>query len=395
MEPFSSSHNTAGSQSVPEISPNELVKILESRIPVQIVDMRARGNDASWKAGFLPDESILNIVGSHLVQVTSAEQAGLDHARPVVVLCAHGNDSKIGAAHLNRLGMQARSLTGGMAAWMMTSVPRIVPSPRTIDLLVQFDRIGKESLSYVLISDREAILIDPPRDVHPHLQCIEEAGAKVVAVADTHVHADFLSGAQRIGRELMVPYYLHPADGVFPYDGRPGRLETSNVSDGMNIRVGECRLIARHTPGHSPGSVTYMVGEEAAFTGDFIFVASIGRPDLADKTEEWSASLWRSLQSAKNSWSADMMVYPAHYSSRTARGAGGVIGGRFGDLVRTNPGLQMADEKDFLRWITESVTSAPSAYRTIKGANIGLFTVDEREAEVLENGKNECAVGFP
>ena len=180
---------------------------------------------------------------------------------------------------------------------------------------------------------------------------------------------------------------------VYPYDGTPGRLDVQEIVDGMIIRLGHCALVARHTPGHSPGSVSYVIGQEAAFTGDFIFLTSIGRPDLAEKTGEWSAMLWKSIQSVKKSWHPDMMIYPAHYTSQTARARGGPIGRSFGDILRDNPGLNAGSEREFLEWIHRSVSPAPPAYRTIKGVNVGLFTVTDQEAELLEHGKNECAVG--
>ena len=163
MDTHSSSDNTVSTRSVPEISPMELVRTLEEGDRVQIVDIRAASGGGGMKAGFLPEEKILNIVGSKLLRIENPAEAGIDPAIPVVVICAHGNDSKIGTMHLNRIGAKARSLSGGMAAWMNVSVPRILRTPASLDRLVQFDRVGKEALSYLLISRGEALIIDPPR----------------------------------------------------------------------------------------------------------------------------------------------------------------------------------------------------------------------------------------
>ena len=385
------SNNTATVYTVPEITPLELVRKLESGELIQIVDVRARVGGTAVP-GSIPEDKIHNIVGSRLLKSTRLEDTGMKPGTQVIVICAHGNDSKTAAQHLNRLGAQAWSLTGGVAAWMKLSVPRKLLPPSALDQLVQFDRVGKEALSYALISNGKAMLIDPPRNFAAHLQFLVEEGATLIAVADTHVHADYISGGLDISRRLGVPYYLHPADSIYPYDSTPGHLEFTPVSDGMTIQFGRCVITADHTPGHSPGSVTYRVGSEAAFTGDFLFISSVGRPDLADKTDEWASQLWRSIQRAKSSWTSAMMVYPAHYTSQTPRGDDGTIADSFSHLLANNPALKEMTEAEFLRWIKAHEAVVPAEYRTIKGINVGLFTAGEDEADMLENGKNECAV---
>lgn len=360
---------------------------------MQIVDVRASNDLHAPAAGLIPEDWTRRIVGSRLLRVTDLNATGIEAATPVVVICGHGNDSKAVAMHLNKLGANARSLAGGMAAWMMLSVPRKLITPPSLDRLVQFDRVGKEALSYVLISSGEAMIIDPPRDFSAHLRCIEDSGATLVAVADTHVHADYISGAPRIASERGIPYYLHPDDCVYPYDGRAGYLAFQPLSDKMSIRMGRCVVRVLHTPGHSLGSVTFVVGEDAAFTGDFLLITSVGRPDLADKTQAWSALLWKSMQSVRSIWASELMIYPAHYTPQTQRMNDGAIGDSFGHLLRQNPLLGITLESEFAEWIKGNETTPPGAYRTIKGINVKLFAVDDREADELESGRNECALG--
>jgi len=386
MKTFSSNNNL---DTVPEVTPAELARAFEAGDRIQIIDVRRPSSIAP--VGLMPPG--LNIVGSTLLGYTDLGETGVDASTPAVVICARGNDSRVAAHHLNRLGAHAQSLAGGMTAWMKLSVPRTVTPPPSLDRLVQFDRVGKEALSYVLISAGEALIIDPPRDADSLLRYIDDEGATLVGVADTHVHADYISGATAIARARGVPYYLHPYDSVFPYDGTQGSVEFQPISDGMSIRCGRCPMMVVHTPGHSPGSVTYIVKDTAAFTGDFLFITSIGRPDLADRTEEWSALLWTSIQRAKSQWPSTLMIYPAHYTSQTARTGDGVIGEPFGSLLVRNPSLGISSESSFMHWIEQHVASFPDAYRTIKGINVGLFSADDREADELENGRNECALG--
>jgi glyoxylase-like metal-dependent hydrolase (beta-lactamase superfamily II) len=279
-----------------------------------------------------------------------------------------------------------------MAAWMMLSVPRELNPPPSAQHLVQLDRVGKGALSYLLISNGQAIVIDPPRDFSPHLAFIENAKAHLVGVADTHVHADYISGGARLSGEYGVPYYLHPGDTVYPYDGTPGRIRVHEVRDGMNIPVGACAISVVHTPGHSPGSVTYVADHHSAFTGDFLFISSLGRPDLAEKTEEWSLLLWNSLQEVKRRWPPDLLIYPAHYASEGERRDDRTIGAALGEVVRHNAPLQKAAWPEFAGWIRRHQGTVPDAYKSIKAINVGLLSVDDREADHLELGRHECAI---
>lgn len=377
----------------PEISPQDLARTIENGEAIQILDVRAPARVATGRIDTAPADQFHNIVGSRLMMMQSAGQIGLDVAMPVAVVCGHGNSSKAAATFLNQIGYQARSMRGGMAAWMLMTVRRDLWAPRPLDLLIQFDRVGKGALGYLLVSDGAALIIDPPRDAGPYIAALHEAGASLVAVADTHCHADYISGGPGLAEAHGVPYYLHPADAVYPYDGTQGRVAFDAVHDGTVIQVGRARVRVQHTPGHTDGSVTYLLDDEAAFTGDFLFVASVGRPDLAGKTREWTKELWQSIQKAKDTWTQNLAIYPAHYGAAAERRDDRSVGARFGDLLENNEALAKATAEDFARWVESKVAPFPENYHRIKAINVGLELVNELEAEELEVGRNECAVG--
>lgn len=377
---------------VPEITPRELFEALGNGEKLQVVDVRAPARVESGRVHPVPDALFRNIPGSTLMAATDLRAVGVDPAVPVVVVCGHGNDSRICAAVLNRMGASARSLAGGMASWMNLSVARSLPPPAGLDHLVQFDRIGKASLGYLLASSGESMIIDPPRDPGPFLAMAATLGTRLIAVVDTHVHADYISGAAALSASTGVPYYLHPADGVSPYDGSPGRIDTRSLHDGLTLRLGRCTLEVVHTPGHSPGSVSLRIGDEAAFTGDFLFVESVGRPDIADRTEEWSVLLWRSIRAVREQWPRGIIIYPAHYGSEGERGKDGAVSAPLGELVLRNPSLRFQDEHAFSVWIAANRTAVPPAYRAMKEINLGILSAGERESDELESGKNECAI---
>jgi glyoxylase-like metal-dependent hydrolase (beta-lactamase superfamily II) len=377
----------------PEVSADELADALDRGAPMQIVDVRAPFRLETGTVDLGRQEHFHNIVGSQLIQVPTIEGAGLDPTVPISVVCGRGNDSKVLASHLNRLGGNARSLKGGMAAWMRVLLPRdLAPSP-SLDRLVQFDRVGKGAIAYLLVSEGAALAVDVPLDASAVRRVLEEHDLDLVGVADTHVHADYVSGAAALAHEHGVPYYLHPADNVYPYDGTPGRLAITALADGSALSVGRATVRAMHTPGHTEGSVTFLVDDAIALTGDFLFVRSIGRPDLGGKVEAWASALWHSVTRAKTEWSSDVVIYPAHYAGNDERREDRTIGVRFGDLVAENEALQFAGEEDFVAWVVRHTSSFPEAYRTIKAINAGLMALTELEVEQLEVGKNECALG--
>ena len=377
---------------VPEITPEELVRRLESGDPLRVLDVRTPAAVAAGRIDLLPDGGFVNIRGSELLAMGSDVKNALPPDTPVAVVCGHGNSSKQVAHVLNEIGYTALSMRGGMAAWDVTLIPRQLPAPKGFDLFVQFDRVAKGALGYLLASGGEALLVDPCRKTQPYLDYAREAGFRVTAVADTHAHADYISGGPSLSRSLKIPYYLHSGDTVYPFDGTPAKLAYTPIEDSALIRVGAGEVRALHTPGHTEGSLTYVAGD-VALTGDFIFVNSVGRPDLGGKAEEWTRTLWASLERARREWDPATRIYPAHYASPAEREPDQSVGATLEQVLRRNQPLSLRDQTEFVSWVGSKVGKAPDAYRKIKAVNLGLLEVWDMEAQVLEGGRNECALG--
>ena len=375
-----------------EITPEELIESIETGEEIQVLDVRAPHRLADGHIDLLPEDRFFNMAGSQVIALQDLSEIGIDRGRPVAVVCGHGNSSKSISHLLGERGYEARSLRGGMAAWMMSAYSRTLPAPAELDHLVQYDRVGKGSLAYLLVSDGEALVVDPARNWRPYVDRAADLGARVIGVADTHVHADYISGASDLASTLNVAYYLHPADNRHVYEGTPGKLKISQLEDGTTITVGRAAIRAFHTPGHTEGSTTYLVGDATAITGDFLFVKSLGRPDLGGKVDEWTAVLWKSVQAAKETLPPNTMIYPAHYSSDAERQEDRTVGRGFAAVCQSNEPLQMKTEEKFTEWVKSRVSSFPEAYRKMKVINVGLLAVSPEEADELEVGKNECAV---
>jgi glyoxylase-like metal-dependent hydrolase (beta-lactamase superfamily II) len=374
-----------------DITPEDLVRAVEAGEPFQVLDIRAPERLANGKVDVVDEARFFNMAGSKLTALDDPAALGIDPHLPLAVVCARGVTSRQMLGWFAARGFAARSILGGMAGWMLALVERPLTPPEGFDLLLQFDRVGKGALGYLLARGGEALVLDPSRNARPLLDAAATRGLRIVGVADTHVHADYLSSGPGLAQHLGVPYFLHPADAVYPYDGTPGRVRYTPIEEGGEIALADARVAALHTPGHTEGSTTFLAGD-AAFTGDFVFIQSIGRPDLAGKTEEWTGALWTSLERLHATWPVERMVYPAHYASAAERRADHAVGASLRDVLPQNEPLGIRDREAFFRWVRERAGTFPDAYRTIKAINLGLLQADADLAEELEGGKNQCAL---
>jgi glyoxylase-like metal-dependent hydrolase (beta-lactamase superfamily II) len=377
---------------VPQIPPAELADRLDRGEPVQILDVRAPPRVAGGHVAFGAGLEFHAMPNSQIFALPSLEALSLDQARPVAVICGHGNSSKQTTAFLRERGYEAFSVSGGMAAWEAVYVARSLSPTPSLEHVVQLDRIGKGALSYVLVSDGDAVVVDPGRHVERYDALLTDLGATAAAVIDTHMHADYLSGAAAAAARWQVPYFVHRDDAASPYDGTAARFSYQPLGDGDTIAFGRASLRAVHVPGHTLGSVALLADDGLALTGDFLFVQSVGRPDLGGQAEAWAHLLWQSLERARREWPGELLVLPAHYAAETERRADRAVAARFDVIAATNDAVRIQDEAAFLGWVRKHQATPPDAYRTIKQANLGLVTVSDADAETLESGPNQCAV---
>jgi glyoxylase-like metal-dependent hydrolase (beta-lactamase superfamily II) len=151
---------------------------------------------------------------------------------------------------------------------------------------------GLAHASYLIGADGEAAVIDPKRDVDDYIETARRENLKIVAILETHPHADFVSGhvelAERTGARI---YVSHLAPTKYPRQA----VQESDV-----IRVGSFEIQAMETPGHSPDSISFLLKENdkpvTVFTGDTLFVGDVGRPDLRDAEEKPARLAGRTLR---------------------------------------------------------------------------------------------------
>ncbi len=256
--------------------------------------------------------------------------------------------------------------------------------------MVGEDHVGAGAADAEERLEHDAIVVDPSRDVSWYEEFVRRLGADIVRVLDTHVHADHLSGGPALAARSRAPYFVNAGEGF------ELRQATEPLADGRELRLGgeagvtvQVRIMA--TPGHTPGSSSYLVGRRHLLTGDTLFVKSVGRPDLGGHVVEWGRALFRTLRERLARLPEDTVVLPAHFAGPDEIGPDGVVAGRLGMLRRIVPELQIADEEAFVAAMRRALKPPPAAYAEIIRANLGLAAVDPEKATEWELGKNQCA----
>jgi len=370
----------------------ELLTRLDRGEPVVLLDVRNQDEYESWKLEPRRPVETVHVPYFDFIEDGDAAIARVPRGRELVVLCAKGGSSEMVVELLKDAGVRAANVAGGMLAYGVYLEPVKLPleaGEAGRFELWQVNRRGKGCLSYVVVSGGEAAVVDPSRHAEWYAAFVRERGARIVQVLDTHIHADHVSGGPELARRAQAPYYVSAGAGF------ELRQPVTPLGDGQQIRLGgdagvsiEVRVI--RTPGHTPGSTSFLVGGRFLLTGDTLFVASVGRPDLGGHVVEWGRELYASLKQRLADLPAETRVLPAHFGSQAEIGAEGVVWGRLGELRASVPELQLADADAFVDAVRGAVKEPPLAYAEIIKLNLGAQASEEQVA-LWELGKNQCA----
>ena len=239
--------------------------------------------------------------------------------------------------------------------------------------------------SYLIGCERsgDAIVIDPHRDIERYQRAAAAHRMRIKYVTETHIHADFLSGARDLARASQAVLSLSDHGGddwSYRYvAGEGGRL----VRDGERLEVGKVRLDVLHTPGHTPEHISFLVTDTATgsepmgmLSGDFLFVGDVGRPDLLERAanavgtmKAGAAQLFASLQ--KLARLPDyLQIWPGHGSgSACGKALGAVPQSTLGYERLFNPALQQKTEPAFVDWVLADQPEPPRYFAMMKRLN--------------------------
>ena len=229
----------------------------------------------------------------------------------------------------------------------------------------------------------EAIVVDPNRDVEQYVDAAAAQGLRVTHLTETHIHADFVSGARELAARTDAELLLSDEGGA---EWRYAFAEESDarlLRDGDRFRVGNIEIEAMHTPGHTPEHLSFLVTDGAAIagpwgilTGDFVFVGDVGRPDLLERAagyagtmEAAARTLHRSLQRFR-SLPDHLQLWPGHGAgSACGKALGAVQSSTVGYEKRANWGLAEMDEETFVQRVLEGQPEPPRYFAHMKRIN--------------------------
>lgn len=230
-----------------------------------------------------------------------------------------------------------------------------------------------------------ALIIDPMRDIDPYIDAASDENLTIVAAADTHIHADYISGLREFAERGVKVYASDEGDKDWKYEWlKNSDYDYQLLKDGDTFKIGNITFKAWHTPGHTPEHLSYFITDGAAAeepmgiaSGDFIFVGDVGRPDLLESAagqkdimEPSARTLYKSVQEFK-SVPEYLQIWPGHGAgSACGKALGAIPESTVGYELRYNNSLKSATSEDnFVKFILEGQPEPPLYFARMKRDN--------------------------
>ncbi len=289
--------------------------------------------------------------------------ASLPRDRPIVAYDHLGFRARQAADLLGRTGhAEVAALEGGLDEYARVADPTIprypVDDPRDQFVLRQLPRYDSGCLAYFLgdAATRDAVLVDPGRDVTPYRALLREGDWHLAAIVETHTHADHLAGHAALHQATDAPIFL----------GRrsPAHYPHERLEEGSAVRFGGEELVVLETPGHTSDHLT-LRARDRIFTGDTLLLGGCGRTDLGDGSPD---DLWVSLTEKILKLPAATEVYPAHFGPH--HGLPDRYVSTLGFERATNEALTQGSRAAFLRYMTEGWPPKPADCDEIVRTNL-------------------------
>jgi glyoxylase-like metal-dependent hydrolase (beta-lactamase superfamily II) len=355
--------------------------LLDRNQPVMVLDVRRKGEHAEWAIPGSIHADAYEALRSN--DPDALADVDLPREVPVVTVCGAGKASVVAAERLRARGFQALSLVGGMKAWSLAWNSAEVPVGDSEVRVIQVRRTGKGCLSYLVGSGGEAVVIDAAIDPEVYLDLAVSYGWKITHVLDTHLHADHLSRSRKLAEFSGATLHLPEGTAV--------SYRYSPLRDGDVLEIGAARLKALHTPGHTTESTSYLLDSRALFTGDTLFLAGVGRPDLEASPQEARAKAYRLCGTLE--WlltlSPDTLILPGH-TNRPVPFDGEPLYATLGE-VHDRVRLLQEEEDAFVKKLMAHLSPTPPNHARIVELN-KAGVLPEGEPAELEAGANRCAV---
>lgn len=245
------------------------------------------------------------------------------------------------------------------------------------------DKLAQASYMVGCAATGEAIVIDPLRDVQQYLDMADSLYLHIRHVTETHIHADYLSGTRELAAATGATVYLSDEGDDFWKYQFAAQDGATLLKDGDTIRVGNVTLRALHTPGHTPEHLAFILTDHptseiphSMFSGDFIFVGDVGRPDLLERAanfrgtmEQGARTLFRSLGQV-SALPDSLLIWPGHGAgSACGKSLGGSPVTSLGYERRTNWAFQVQSEDKFVGEVLSGQPEPPVYFKEMKRLN--------------------------
>jgi len=365
----------------------QLYSWLTNKEKITVLDVRNKVDFGRFQVESPYPFSMLNVSYFDFMEIEDECVAKVPRNRPVRVVCAKEGSAQYVAEILEKHGFDDIGyLEGGIKSWGNVLVPKLL-NPGADYSLYQFIRPGKASCSYGLSYKGEMMLFDPSRNVAFYKGFCAEQQARLVRTFETHLQADYIAGSRLLAADTGAEMLANEGD----FKGAKinyTRLQDTAV---FGFSGGGPEVKVMFTPGHTPGSTSYIIDDRFMVTGDTVFISSVGRPDLGGQVDAWSDLLFATLKKVSQ-LDCGMLILPGHYSSWTEANSNLEFVASLQETIGRNKDIYAMDNpKDFLAWIKDNMRKQPDEYAVIRKVNANLEEVDDEKAEELDLGKNECA----
>ncbi len=365
----------------------DLFKWLTDKENIIVLDVRNDKDFIRFQVESPYPFEMFNVSYYDFMEIEEESVARIPKGRSIRIVCAKEGSAKYVAEILDKHGFDDLGyLEGGIKTWGNLLVPKRLNKAEDY-ALYQFIRPGKASCSYGLISAGEMMLFDPSRNIDFYLEFAKEKGCSIIKTFETHLQADYIAGSREIAAQTGATFYANEGDfqgSNNPYTKLVDGEIISFSAQGPQVRV-------LFTPGHTPGSTSFIIGDQFFITGDMVFIHSVGRPDLGGKAESWSGLLYDSIQLVKQ-LDRQLMVLPGHYIDWQEANQDLVFCEDLDSVLERNKSIyEIGDLADFVLFIKDNMRPQPAEYATIRLVNANLEQVEPDKQEELDLGKNECA----
>ena len=245
------------------------------------------------------------------------------------------------------------------------------------------EKLAQASYMVACEHSRLALIVDPNRNVGQYIEAAAKDNFRIIAITETHIHADYVSGSRELAARTAAQLYLSDAgtaDWKYAWGPAAG---AEKLTDGSTFMVGDVRIEAVHTPGHTPEHMSFLVTDTSsatepmgAMTGDFIFVGDVGRPDLLERAAGFEGTMEAGARQLFASI-RNFRTYPDYLQIWPGHGAGSACGKALGAMPQSTLGyeklfnwaLAETDEESFVQHVLSGQPEPPAYFAVMKRVN--------------------------